>query len=619
MLFSINVLPWRFLKPKTKFQGVKQVFFIFLIISTPSILNAQGSGIPLGNNAYHIHDRLEIKTGQTSPLYSAIQPYRRGDVAAYAIAIDTSFENLSSRDRNDLNYIFKDNNEWLGQSEFQTTLTGKNEPVYQKVYVDSTETFYKLVPSPTVGSQNSEYYITTKKPLFKIFYKTPANLFELNTKAFQFKINPIFNFKYAKVKDGEDIFQNTRGLEARGAIDDRVYFYTNIVENQASFPDYVNNRINRDLAVPGAGFYKSYQSSVIDNLNGYDYLLAQGYIGFNLTRHIGMQFGHGQNFIGNGYRSLLLSDFGTNYFYLKLNTRVWRFHYQNIFAELAVNSGRQDRGDELIPKKYMAAHFLDFKISSNVTIGLFEAVVFSRNNQFELQYLNPIILYRTIEHSLGSPDNVMLGLNAKWNFLKRFQLYGQLMLDELKFSEITANSGWWANKYGFQAGLKYINTFGIDHLDTQFEFNSMRPYTYTHRDSSASYSHFNQVMAHPLGANFREYLLKVRYQPLNKLIIDSRLMWMNYGEDDDTSNWGGNILLPYDTREMDYGNEIGQGIGTNTFLVGVDISYELFHNIYIDLHYFYRRQDSQDPKRNITTNYIGGGFRMNIANRRNEF
>ncbi len=73
------------------------------------------------------------------------------------------------------------------------------------------------------------------------------------------------------------------------------------------------------------------------------------------------------------------------------------FHYQSIFAELAVNSGRQDSGDDLIPKKYMAAHFLDFKINKNVSIGLFESVVFSRNNQFELQYLNPIILYRTVE------------------------------------------------------------------------------------------------------------------------------------------------------------------------------------------------------------------------------
>lgn len=593
--------------------------FILLVVLVPATLPAQGSSIPLGNNSYHIIDRLEIKTGLPNPLFTAVQPYRRGDVAAYAIAVDTTYDNLTSKDLSDLYYVFNDNNEWLGQSEYPTTLTGKNEPVYQKVYIDSTQVFYKLVDNQQASSQQSGYYTTTKKPFLKIFYKTPANFFELNTKGFQFKLNPIFNFKVEKVKDGEDIFLNQRGLEVRGSVDDRVYFYSNIIETQARFPDYVNNRISRDYAIPGAGYYKTYQSSVFDNVNGYDFLLAQGYVGFNLTRHIGMQFGHGQNFIGNGYRSLLFSDFATNYLYLKFNTRVWRFHYQNIFAEMAVESANQTGGDDLVPKRYMAAHFLDFKITQNLSIGLFESVVYSRNNQFELQYLNPIILYRTIEHSLGSPDNVLLGLNGKWNIFNRFQLYGQLMLDELKFSEIMDGNGWWANKYGIQAGLKYINTFGIDHLDTQFELNAVRPYTYTHKDSSAVYSHYNQALAHGQGANFREYIFKVRYQPIKKIILDSRLMWFNYGEDSDTTNWGGNILLPYVTYEMEYGNEIGQGIGTNTFLVGVDLSYELFHNIYIDLHYFYRKQDSEDPRRNLTTHYIGGGFRMNIANRRYEF
>ncbi len=580
---------------------------------------AQGSGIPLGNNSYQIVDRLEIKTGLGAPFFSAVKPFRRGDVACYAIQIDTTFEGLSKKDKQDLRYIFNDNNEWLGQSYYPTRLTAKKEPVYQEVFIDSTQTLYKKLPTQNVASMESPYYEKTKKNFLWIFYKTPANFYELNTKAFQFKINPVFNLKFAKVKDGEDIFQNLRGLEARGTIDDRLYFYTNILESQASFPNYVNNRIDRDLAIPGAGFYKTYQSSVLDGVNGYDFLTAQGYLGFNFTKSIGMQFGHGQNFIGNGYRSLLLSDFATNYFYLKFNIRVWKIHYQSIFAELAVESTKQNAGDELVGKKYMAAHYLDFKVAKNLSIGLFESVVFSRNNQFELQYLNPIILYRTVEHSIGSPDNVMLGLNAKWNFLKRFQLYGQFLLDELNFNEITANSGWWANKYGIQAGLKYINTFGIDHLDTQFEYNVMRPYTYTHQDSSANYSHFNQALAHPLGANFKEYIFKVRYQPIKKLTLDARFMYFNYGEDSDTTNWGGNILLPYDTREMDYGNGIGQGIGTNTYLIGVDLSYELFHNIYIDLHYFYRKQDSEDPRRDLITNYIGGGFRMNIANRRNEF
>ena len=132
-------------------------------MSIPAIVSAQGSAIPLRNISYHIIDRLEIKTGLATSIFTAVQPYRRGDVASYAIAIDTTFGGLTSKDHYDLNYIFKDNNEWLGQSQYPTRLTSKNELVYQKAFEDSTGTYYKLEPNQTVSSQTSDYYFTTKK------------------------------------------------------------------------------------------------------------------------------------------------------------------------------------------------------------------------------------------------------------------------------------------------------------------------------------------------------------------------------------------------------------------------------------------------------------------------
>jgi hypothetical protein len=255
-----------------------------------------------------------------------------------------------------------------------------------------------------------------------------------------------------------------------------------------------------------------------------------------------------------------------------------------------------------------------------MTIGFYEAVIFNRNNNFEFQYLNPLVFYRTVEGAIGSPDNVLLGMNGKWNLFKRFQLYGQVMLDELKFNELfVERRGWWANKLGVQAGLKYIDVFGIDHLDAQVEYNIVRPYTYSHRDSAASYSHFNQPLAHPLGANFKEAIIKLRYQPFHKLVFDGRFLAMNYGEDTATENWGKSVLLSYQSRVQDFGNEIGQGVGTNTIIIGLDASYQIYHNMYLDAHFFYRKMDSENDALDNTTNYIGGGFRMNIGKSRMDF
>ncbi len=406
----------------------------------------------------------------------------------------------------------------------------------------------------------------------------------------------------------------------RGAVDDRIFFYSNILETQASFPSYVRDRIDRDQVLPGAGLFKDYSSSTFNIAEGYDFLLSQGYIGFNVTSHVGVQFGHGRNFIGNGYRSLILSDFANNYFYLKFNTRVWKFHYQNIFAELAAEGPRDNFRNTLAKKKYYAAHYLSYRPTPNLRFGFFEAIIYNRSNQFELQYLNPIILYRSIEHGLDSPDNALLGLDFSWNFLKRFQLYGQLMLDEFKFNEVFIDRNqWWGNKNGIQLGLKYIDALGIDHLDIQIELNTVRPYTYQHRDSAANYTHTNQALAHPLGANFKEYLFRLRYPITKNLVLNSRIIWANFGEDDENFNYGSNLLLTYNDRIDNYGIEIGQGVNSTTLLAGVDLTYRLAHNIYIDLSYLYRTKDSEQDNLDRTDTYFEGGIRMNIAPRKNDF
>jgi hypothetical protein len=75
-----------------------------------------------------------------------------------------------------------------------------------------------------------------------------------------------------------------------------------------------------------------------------------------------------------------------------------------------------------------------------------EGIVFGRQNQFEFGYLNPVIFYRSAEQQNGSADNALAGLDIKANVARKFQFYGQLMLDELKISELRKQ--WWANKFG---------------------------------------------------------------------------------------------------------------------------------------------------------------------------
>jgi len=567
----------------------------FLLLFSIQFIYGQSSNITDGSRTGYTMERLEIKYSDSNLYHSSVRPYLREDAVRLGLHVIEADTSLSTIERKNIQDLFNDNNEWLGINDLKITLIGGKDYEQSLIEMSEKSAFYKK-----------------RKGILKHFYKTPANLFEVNKKDFYFRANPILNLGYANIKDDvQPYFLNQRGIEFRGGVDDRIFFYSNILESQARFPNYVNDRINRDNSVPTAGFFKPYQSSVFNITDGYDFLNAQAYLGFNVSEHVGVQLGHGKNFIGNGYRSLLLSDFANNYFYLKFNWRVWRFQLQNIFAELATEAKRDAR-DFLLPKKYMVSHYLDYNVTPNLSIGFFETVIFNRNNQFELQYLNPVILYRTVEQVTGSADNILLGLNGNWNIKNRFQIYGQFVLDEFKFDELIINNrGWWANKFGLQAGVKYIDAFGIDQLDLQFETNTVRPYTYSHTDSSSVYSHFNQPLAHPIGANFQEFIGIIRYQPIKNLFLELRTITYRAGESEFGTNWGDNILISNITREQDFGNELFQGTSNNTLIVNGTASYQVFHNCFIDLNYFQRSKDSFSDGLDQETLYIGAGLRLN--------
>lgn len=593
------------------------LFLLWIVFSSSSI--GQSSYIQLGSETYHIFDRLDVLSGSESIIHSGLRPFAQKDIQAFAFKLHQEKNDLGLRNDENLLYLLKDNNEWGKPNNSLSLGSG-----FKQEYIDSSQVFYTLKEEVTEDSgSNFDYTFRNDRPILRYFYQSPSKFFEFKSDHFQFSINPVINLRYGRDVEQHEgtLFQNTRGIVLRGQIDNKVYFYSDFIETQTKFNDFREQWIDRYNAIPGHGNFKSYTSSVLDDLTGWDIPKSTAYIGYKISKHIGVELGHGNHFIGHGYHSLLLSDFSDNYFYLKMSARVWKIHYQSIFAELSPVSRFDVQGDQLLPKKYMATHYFSFKPFKNMEIGLFETVMFARPDHFEFQYLNPVILYRTVEFSLGSPDNVLIGLNGKWNLFNRISLYGQLILDEFKLDELTSGAGWWANKYGIQLGLKYFDVFGVNQLDAQLEFNTARPYTYSHRDSLpglsnrsiANYSHYNQSLAHPLGANFKEIMGMIKYRPIKNLLVTATGFYTIYGESDEQNNWGENILTPSETRVQDFGNEIGQGIETTIVNLKLDVSYQLTHNLYLDLNFMQRIQDSLVDSKDIETQYVGFGIRMNTA------
>jgi hypothetical protein len=562
-----------------------------LVFVCPLVLQAQTTYIPEGSKEYQFIDRFEIKLGKNTDLnYSALKPYSRRAVVQEAEYIDSA------------------------KTSYNSSLTKGSQPIGAGLNLSKTDEYNLhgiLMNSPEWVSGSRESFLS-KKPVWKAFYVSKPNLLEVNTKDLFLAVNPVISFQYNNESgNNETLFYNKRGLTARGVIANRIGFSTTLTDNQERGPSFFQDRTNSFRAVPGVGFYKIFKTT------GYDYFDARGYITFNATKYIDIQFGYDKNFIGDGYRSLFLSDFGDSYLFLKLNTRIWKFNYQNLFMELMPEFFKT--GDNLLDRKYAAMHHLSMNFTKWLNVGVFESVVFGRKNRFDFEYLNPIIFLRHIEGTVGSPDNAFAGADFKANVAHHFQFYGQLLLDEFLLSEITKNDGYWANKFGYQLGVKYMDAFSVSNLDLQFETNRVRPFTYSHSDSVANYTHYNQPLAHPLGAGFQEFIGIARYQPAPKWYISARAIYYYQGLDSANENFGSNPFELYTTRTNNFGYFVGTGNKTKVFNGSVSLSYELRENLFVEGSFMYRKNTLLDPSTSHNSSIFGIGIRWNAARREYDY
>jgi len=572
---------------------------------------AQTTYLPEGDKAYHFMDRLEIKQGANTDInFSTVKPYSRQNLVAEAEFIDS----INVSYRNPLAAT------GVGLDSADSTIAIDKYKKGNKLRLSKIDAYnmHSLLMDNSEWVTGSKASFVSKRPILKDFYTTQPNLLEVNTKDFFLAVNPVLEFSGGKESgtgaDPKTIFINTRGIAVRGMIANKIGFSATMSDNQERGPGYFTRSVyrgGRNIVVPGVEFAKLFKNDT----TAYDYFDARGYFTFNAAKYINIQFGYDKNFIGDGYRSLFLGDDGASYLFLKLNTKIWKFQYQNLFMELIPQFNKV--GDTLLGRKYAAMHHLSMNFTKWLNVGLFEGIIFGRQDHFDFEYLNPIIFYRSVEGTVGSPDKAQVGLDFKANAAHHLQFYGQFLLDEFVLSEIKADTGWWGNKYAYQIGLKYIDAFGIKNLDVQLEDNRIRPFTYEHDNNISNYTNYNQPLAHPLGANLQEFIGIVNYQPSTKWYITGKAIYYFQGLDSlDGRSYGGNPLVSYNDRKGDGGYEVGSGRKATCLNASLQLTYELRENLFFDgLLQARNYKIANEPQNSSNTTLVTVGIRWNIRKR----
>ncbi|MEP6713687.1 MAG: hypothetical protein ABJA37_14770, partial [Ferruginibacter sp.] len=252
-------------------QIIKSLLKLFVFIC-PAAASAQSTYLNQGAKESHFVERLEIKQQTNTDLnFSTLKPFNRKYIVKEVEFLDSArmgYPDSTGADK------FKD---WT-----DLDLTSVDEYNMQSLLMNNSE----WVTTPREN-------FLSKKPLFGVFYKTKANLIEVNNPDFFLAVNPIAQLNLSKENNNsETIFLNTRGVSVRGLIGNKIGFSSFITDNQERGPKFFQQEVATLRAVPGNGFYKTFKKT------GVDYFDARGYITFNAAKFIDFQFGYDKNFIG---------------------------------------------------------------------------------------------------------------------------------------------------------------------------------------------------------------------------------------------------------------------------------------------------------------------------------
>jgi hypothetical protein len=530
-------------------------------------------------------------------------------------------------------HLFKQYKSFLVVTLF--SFLGASQVLAQSEYQPYSYQFYQKLNSAVYSTQTHEH--TALKPFFaddsvlRHHYDSLINYGSTDRKH-SLLYNKLFNEHLIDVKKQGSTFyadllpdftfgrdfsakQNTSitslGLQVGGTVGSKFYYNVSGYQSSAIYPDYLATYVNQVGIIPGQAYAKTYRN------NGYDWSYLTAVVSYTPNKYLNISAGRDKTFIGDGYRSMLLSDYASPYLFFKLTGTLGDVRYMAMWTYMNDPASTSQYGIDR--KKFGVFHYLDWNVNNRLSLGFFDNIIgfFTDDNgqkrPFDFNYINPIIFMKPINNSSDDPDKSLLGLTGKYKITDGITAYGQFALNEFHSKDFFSSNGAVDNKYGWQLGLRGTNLFNIKNLNYLVETNNAKPYTYSARSAIENYSENGEPLAHPWGANFRELVGLLNYT-YKRFDFSGETDLGKYGLDINGLNYGKNIFNIYTKPAKAYGNYTGQGLGTNMIYLEGKVAFLLNpkYNLRIELDGVYR--DEKNAQFNDKTTMLTIGLRSSFRN-----
>lgn len=234
------------------------------------------------------------------------------------------------------------------------------------------------------------------------------------------------------------------------------------------------------------------------------------YIAYEST-HSALRLGRYANHWGlPGEPGLVLSSNARTMDAVTLRLGGRRLALRSVFAELdAITADGRftgGAGDDSVAsgfeRRWLATHRIDWSPSRDLTISLFESVLFSGvGSGWSLKYLNPLqpAVLETDNRPKNDENNGLLGV-AVWMRQNRARLYGQLIIDDFDFLHADERASFAATFSGRLVALRPDLDAGLEATAVASRtYNTFQPegrYLFLNRGLATQFSDYVEVAAH---------------------------------------------------------------------------------------------------------------------------
>lgn len=433
-------------------------------------------------------------------------------------------------------------------------------------------------------------------------------------KDFDDKSNNKVNFKPIGFGPTSRVGLNTRGFQFGGTVGTKFSFYTSGYENQAAFPNYYTDYVAQIGFIPGQAYDRSPAKSYRD------YSYATAILSYTPSKYVNITLGQDKTFIGDGYRSLLLSDYSAPMPLLRVTANLGRIQYMAMWTYMQ---------DQSLPKfdtfgsnrrKWGLFHYVDWNVTNSLSLGFFNAYIVpeadAQGNRrgFDVNFINPVLFSSSFGPS-SQPGNALVGFTGKYKIFDKTAVYGQLLFDRFKGDNLFKSNNT-DNTNGFQLGVRGADLFGVKDLNYLAEYNTVKPYTYSNTNVISAYSYYSQPLGDPFGANFRELNGILNYTT-GRFDFQGQLMYAKYGLDATGQNNGKDVTKPFAPTQNS--TVIGQGISTNLYYAEGTVSFMINpkYNMRLELNGIYRRETNALATKNAAI--VSFGLRSSFRNLYHDF